>query len=251
MVGCLVVDWLGCCLFSVACRAELPTGAVVREPRRSRFATGARSSTAKVRTPRDVGIIINAPDATTRARAFVIHSVLCCVCGGVVVARALQCVASGFASPSRQSTATVACLLWTSRRLRYGVCCDFYCALVVSRRSCVCALWVRVLVFARVCVCACACARVRVRVCVCACVQSLKTKDMQAVLRRHAWSAGSALVVYNDAVDPNTFLACRNVHKLDFMAQRGLNVYDILDHEFLVITQSALDAVTSRLAPEQ
>ena len=60
-----------------------------------------------------------------------------------------------------------------------------------------------------------------------------------------ALAGGSALLVdgANDSLKKST----RNLQRAKYLAPEGLNVYDVLDHETLIMTRSTLDAVTQRL----
>jgi large subunit ribosomal protein L4 len=57
---------------------------------------------------------------------------------------------------------------------------------------------------------------------------------------------GSVLVVI-DGEDRNLELAARNLPKVDVMRAEGLNVYDVLRHEALLLTQGALARIHERL----
>jgi len=72
-----------------------------------------------------------------------------------------------------------------------------------------------------------------------------KTKDVAAKFRKFGWS--SALIV-DAAVDQNFLRASRNVHGLDILPVIGANVYDIVKHDVLVITQAGIDGLKERLA---
>lgn len=48
--------------------------------------------------------------------------------------------------------------------------------------------------------------------------------------------------------DENFYKACCNLYKIDVLPTAGINVYDILNHEFLVLTQEAVEELTQRLA---
>ncbi len=56
---------------------------------------------------------------------------------------------------------------------------------------------------------------------------------------------GSALLV--DAKNETLKKSTRNLPKAKYVATEGLNVYDVLDHERLIMSRSTLDAVTARL----
>lgn len=73
-----------------------------------------------------------------------------------------------------------------------------------------------------------------------------KTKDMAAVLKKLD-ADGKTLLVTQEP-DRNTELSARNLPGVKTLAPSGLNVYDILDHDKLVLTKSAVDAVGEVLA---
>ncbi|HTJ90326.1 MAG TPA: 50S ribosomal protein L4 [Acidocella sp.] len=72
-----------------------------------------------------------------------------------------------------------------------------------------------------------------------------KTKDVAAKVKKFGWS--SALIV-DAAVEEKFLLASRNVHGLDILPVVGANVYDIVQHDVLVITKAAIDGLKERLA---
>ncbi len=72
-----------------------------------------------------------------------------------------------------------------------------------------------------------------------------KTKDVAAKVKKFGWA--SALIV-DASVDENFLRASRNVHGLDILPVIGANVYDILQHDVLVITQAGIDGLKERLA---
>jgi large subunit ribosomal protein L4 len=58
--------------------------------------------------------------------------------------------------------------------------------------------------------------------------------------------AGSVLIVI-EAADRNLELAARNLPKVDVLRAEGLNVYDVLRHDQLLVTQGALARIHERL----
>ena len=50
-----------------------------------------------------------------------------------------------------------------------------------------------------------------------------------------------------DAVDANFSLATRNVPHVDVLPAQGLNVYDVLKHDQLVLTKAAVEKIHARL----
>jgi large subunit ribosomal protein L4 len=56
----------------------------------------------------------------------------------------------------------------------------------------------------------------------------------------------SALIVDGAAVEPNFARAARNIPAIDVLPVAGINVYDILRRDTLVLTRAAVDALTER-----
>jgi large subunit ribosomal protein L4 len=56
----------------------------------------------------------------------------------------------------------------------------------------------------------------------------------------------SALIIDGAAVDENFALAARNIPNIDVLPVQGINVYDILRRQMLVLTKSALEALEAR-----
>lgn len=73
-----------------------------------------------------------------------------------------------------------------------------------------------------------------------------KTKALKGALDR--LGLGSALVVTGPEVERNFALASRNLPLLDVLPVPGLNVYDILRRDVLVLTQDAVRKIEERLA---
>lgn len=73
-----------------------------------------------------------------------------------------------------------------------------------------------------------------------------KTKMLQAALEK--LGLGSVLVITGAEVERNFALASRNLPTLDVLPVPGLNVYDILRRDTLVLTQDAVRSIEERLA---
>lgn len=58
----------------------------------------------------------------------------------------------------------------------------------------------------------------------------------------------NALFIAGPEVDTNFALASRNIPNIDVLPNAGLNVYDILRREKLVLTKSAVEAIEARFA---
>ncbi|MDE7546649.1 50S ribosomal protein L4 [Acetobacter fabarum] len=72
-----------------------------------------------------------------------------------------------------------------------------------------------------------------------------KTSELAKKLQGLGWA--SALIV-DASVDENFVRAARNLPKIDILPTIGANVYDILNHEVLAITQAGLEGLKERLA---
>ena len=79
-----------------------------------------------------------------------------------------------------------------------------------------------------------------------------------AVLRTQLETMGltNALVIAGPEVDNNFGMAARNIPHVDVLPNAGLNVYDVLRRDTLVLTRSAVEAIEARFsqnesAPEQ
>ena len=59
---------------------------------------------------------------------------------------------------------------------------------------------------------------------------------------------GSTLVITGAEVERNFGLAARNLPQIDVLPAQGLNVYDILRRDTLVLTQDAVRQIEERLA---
>jgi large subunit ribosomal protein L4 len=72
-----------------------------------------------------------------------------------------------------------------------------------------------------------------------------KTKALKDQLGK--LGLANVLVVGGETVDDNFRLAARNIPHLDVLPVQGINVYDILRREKLVLTRAAVDALEARL----
>jgi len=61
----------------------------------------------------------------------------------------------------------------------------------------------------------------------------------------------NALVIAGPAVDANFKLAARNIPNLDVLPDAGLNVYDVLRRQTLVLTKDAVAAIRARFAEKE
>ncbi|GJE54459.1 MULTISPECIES: 50S ribosomal protein L4 [Methylobacterium] len=75
-------------------------------------------------------------------------------------------------------------------------------------------------------------------------VDDHKTRTMVERLGKLGWS--SALIIGGPEVDENFGRAARAVPKIDVLPVQGINVYDILRRDTLVLTRAAVDALEER-----
>ncbi|MCB5943518.1 50S ribosomal protein L4 [Acidocella sp. KAb 2-4] len=72
-----------------------------------------------------------------------------------------------------------------------------------------------------------------------------KTKDVASRVKNFGWR--SALIV-DAAVEEKFLRASRNVRGLDVLPVIGANVYDIMQHDVLVLTKAGIEGLKERLA---
>jgi large subunit ribosomal protein L4 len=78
------------------------------------------------------------------------------------------------------------------------------------------------------------------------------TEPKTAALRETFGKLGlaNALIIAGPAVDTNFGLAARNIPNVDVLPSAGLNVYDVLRRQTLVLTREAIDAINARFEGE-
>lgn len=75
-------------------------------------------------------------------------------------------------------------------------------------------------------------------------LKDAKTKELKS--RFAKLGLGSVLVIDGAEVQASFLRAARNLAQVDVLPVAGINVYDILRHEKLVLTKSALEALEAR-----
>jgi large subunit ribosomal protein L4 len=75
-----------------------------------------------------------------------------------------------------------------------------------------------------------------------------KTAALKASLEKLGLT--NALFIAGPEVDTNFGLAARNLAHIDVLPNAGLNVYDVLRREKLVLTRAAVEAIQARFAEE-
>jgi large subunit ribosomal protein L4 len=76
---------------------------------------------------------------------------------------------------------------------------------------------------------------------------SAKEPKTKALAKQFAdLGVASALVVGGKELETNFALAARNIGSIDVLPVQGINVYDILRRDTLVLTKAAVDALTER-----
>jgi len=79
------------------------------------------------------------------------------------------------------------------------------------------------------------------------------TDPKTAALRAQFAGIGlkNALIIAGPEVDTNFALASRNIPNVDVLPNAGLNVYDVLRRDTLVLTKDAVDAIKARFAEKE
>jgi large subunit ribosomal protein L4 len=75
-------------------------------------------------------------------------------------------------------------------------------------------------------------------------LKEAKTKALKSHFTK--LGLGSVLIVDGAAVEDSFARAARNIPQVDVLPVQGINVYDILRHEKLVLTKAALEALEAR-----
>ena len=76
-----------------------------------------------------------------------------------------------------------------------------------------------------------------------------KTADLKKKLAK--LGVENVLVITGAEVDDNLALAARNIPNVDVLPNAGLNVYDILRRQHLVLTRDAVDAINARFKAKE
>jgi len=76
-----------------------------------------------------------------------------------------------------------------------------------------------------------------------------KTRELSAKLSR--LGLDNALIVDGETLDENFARAARNIPRIDVLPTQGLNVYDVLRRDTLVLTRAAIEKVCARFAPQE
>ncbi len=76
-----------------------------------------------------------------------------------------------------------------------------------------------------------------------------KTRELSAKLS--GLGLDDALIVDGETLDENFARAARNIPRIDVLPTQGLNVYDVLRHDTLVLTKAAIEKVCARFAPQE
>ena len=72
-----------------------------------------------------------------------------------------------------------------------------------------------------------------------------RTKELAKRFAKLGW--GSVLIIGGQALDENFARAARNLPEVDVLPQQGINVYDILRRDTLVLTRDAVQHLEARL----
>lgn len=76
-----------------------------------------------------------------------------------------------------------------------------------------------------------------------------KTKDLSDKLNK--LGLGNALVIDGETLDENFARAARNIPLVDVLPAQGLNVYDVLRRDTLVLTKAAVEKINERFTAQE
>ena len=80
-------------------------------------------------------------------------------------------------------------------------------------------------------------------------VKEAKTASLRETFGKLGWT--KALIIAGPEVDTNFGLAARNIPHIDVLPNAGLNVYDILRADKLVLTKAAVEAIEARFSDKE
>ena len=80
-------------------------------------------------------------------------------------------------------------------------------------------------------------------------VKEAKTASLRETFGKLGWT--KALIIAGPEVETNFGLAARNIPHIDVLPNAGLNVYDILRADKLVLTKAAVEAIEARFAEKE
>ena len=73
-----------------------------------------------------------------------------------------------------------------------------------------------------------------------------KTRDLAAKLKVLGWT--KSVLIVDRTVDESFLRSARNLIGINVLPTIGANVYDILNHDLLVVTTAGVEGLTERLA---
>ncbi len=82
-----------------------------------------------------------------------------------------------------------------------------------------------------------------------AALKAPKTKDLRTSLE--SLGISNALFISGEQVDENFAMAARNLPCIDVLPAQGLNVYDVLRRDTLVLTKAAVEKIHERLSAKE
>ena len=80
-------------------------------------------------------------------------------------------------------------------------------------------------------------------------VKEAKTSALRATFGKLGWD--KALIIAGPEVDAGFGLAARNIPHIDVLPNAGLNVYDVLRADKLVLTKAAVEAIEARFSEKE
>lgn len=80
-------------------------------------------------------------------------------------------------------------------------------------------------------------------------LKAAKTKDLRASF--DGLGLKNALIIDGETVNENFALAARNLPCIDVLPAQGLNVYDVLRRDTLVLTKAAVEKIHDRLSAKE
>ena len=77
--------------------------------------------------------------------------------------------------------------------------------------------------------------------------EQAKTKQAVELIKGLGIEQGKSVLVVVEESNVNAVKSLRNIARVDVISPKGLNVYDVLNHQFLVFTGESFKAVEDRV----
>ena len=76
---------------------------------------------------------------------------------------------------------------------------------------------------------------------------NLEQRRTKYLLSLPAFAEQNSVLIIDESIDKNMYLACKNIFKFDILPCEGMNVYDLMIHDKIFLTKASLPIIEKRL----